>query len=52
MLRLWKLGPLGTVQASSRSPSTIAHGETGPPSDGTPIDLAGPVDPRYAEEGA
>ena len=38
--------------AIGRSPATIAHGETGPPSDGTPIDLAGPVDPRYAEEGA
>ena len=38
--------------AIGRDPATIRHTAAGPPSDGTPIDLAGPVDPRHAEEGA
>lgn len=38
--------------AIGKSPDSIAHTRVGPPSDGTPIDLSGPVDPRYAEEQA
>ena len=37
--------------AVGKSPDTIRHTSVGPPSDGTPIDLSGPADPRYAEEG-
>jgi hypothetical protein len=38
--------------AIGKSPDAILHTAVGPPSDGTPIDMAGAADPRYAEEGS
>jgi hypothetical protein len=38
--------------AIGRSPDTIRHTSTTPASAGAPLDLTGPTDPRYVEEGA
>ena len=48
----WAITKHEDICRIGKDPETIRHAGTTPPSDGRPIDLSGPTDPRYAEDGA